>query len=237
MQPFDKILQSQGFGTRKHCQRLIRSGEVYIGEVAQTNDRLLLDENGLTFSLFGQTWLYRKHLHIALNKPMSVECSRKPSHHKGVMSLLPDPFQLRGVQAVGRLDHDTTGLLLLTDDGAWNHAMSSPKRHVPKVYLATTKDAVTQSLVDQLLAGVQLHDEPLPISALHCEQIESHQLRIVLEQGKYHQVKRMLASVGNECVALHREKIGQLSLAELDLEQGEWCYLSEAQLQKLGAVA
>ena len=235
MQPFDKILQSQGFGTRKYCQRLIRSGEVLIDGVAQTNERLLLEVNGLTFSLLGQTWLYRKQVYIAMNKPMSIECSRKPSHHKGVMSLLPEPFQWRGVQAVGRLDHDTTGLLLLTDDGAWNHAMSSPKRHVPKVYLATIRDAVTQSLIDQLLSGVQLHDEPAPISALYCEQWSSHQLRIVLEQGKYHQVKRMLASVGNECAALHREKIGQLSLAELALEPGQWCYLTEEQLKKLGA--
>jgi 16S rRNA pseudouridine516 synthase len=145
-----------------------------------------------------------------------------------VLSLLPEQFARRDVQPVGRLDHDTTGLLLMSDDGAFIHAQSSPKRHIPKVYVATTQEAVTPELVAKLLGGVKLNDEPAPLAALTCRMVDTHQIEIVLEQGKYHQVKRMLAATGNHCAALRRSQIGRLKLEELGLAEGEWCYLDEA---------
>ncbi len=229
----DRILQSQGIGTRKWCRELIADGEVSVKGQVVTDHRASFDTEGLSFTLFGDEWIYREHLYIALNKPRDIECSRKPSHHPGVMSLLPEEFGWRDVQAIGRLDHDTTGLLLLTDDGAFNHAMSSPKRHVPKLYLASTAEAVTPALIDALLAGVQLHDEPQPLKATHCRAAGEHQLEIVIEQGKYHQVKRMLAAAGNHCAALQRIAIGDLTLASLQLQEGEWCHLDHAQLALL----
>src|SRR5690606_25322753 len=103
-----------------------------------------------------------------LHKPANFECSRKPSHHPGVHTLLPEQFTWRNVQPVGRLDHDTTGMLLLSDDGSFIHAQTSPKRQVPKIYQASTDAPATPELVAQLLAGVQLHDEPAPIAAQAC---------------------------------------------------------------------
>lgn len=229
----DRVLQSQGIGTRKWCRQLIADGEVAIGGVAVTDYRTSVDTDGLKFTLFGDEWVYREHVYIALNKPRDIECSRKPSHHPSVISLLPEELGWREVQAIGRLDHDTTGLLLLTDDGAFNHAMSSPKRHVPKRYLATTAEPVTAELIERLLAGVQLHDEPEPLAALECAQSGTHQLEMVLAQGKYHQVKRMLAAAGNHCAALERTTIGGLTLASLNLAEGEWCYLEAEQLALL----
>jgi 16S rRNA pseudouridine516 synthase len=229
----DRILQSQGFGTRKYCRSLIEDGEVAVDGVILDNYKTSLDPAGLTLTVFGEDWRYREHVYIALYKPASFECSRKPSHHPGVLTLLPEQFTWREVQPVGRLDHDTTGLLLMSDDGPFIHAQSSPKRHVPKVYQATTADPVTPELVAQLLAGVQLHDEPAPLAALVCEQKSEHELEIVLEQGKYHQVKRMLAAAGNHCSALHRSAIGGLRLDALGLQEGEWCYLEPEQLALL----
>lgn len=229
----DRILQSQGFGSRKWCRELIADGEVSIGGEQVTDYRATFETQGLAFVIFDETWQYRDHVYIALNKPPNFECSRKPSHHPGVLTLLPEQFSWRDVQPVGRLDHDTTGLLLLSDDGAFIHAQSSPKRHVPKLYEATTFDPVTPELIDQLLAGVQLHDEPAPLAAQTCRQLDAHRLEIVLEQGKYHQVKRMLAAAGNHCSALQRTAIGKLTLAALGLEEGEWCYLDEGQLALL----
>lgn len=229
----DRILQSQGFGTRKYCRSLIEDGEVSIAGVPQTNYKTILTMDGLVLDVFDEQWIVREHVYIALHKPANVECSRKPSHHPGVLTLLPEQFTWRDVQPVGRLDHDTTGMLLMADDGPFIHAQSSPKRHIPKVYQATTGDPVTAELVAQLLSGVQLHDEPAPLAALSCEQIGERQLEIVLEQGKYHQVKRMLAAAGNHCAALHRAAIGQLTLASLGLAEGEWCYLDKEQLAKL----
>ena len=229
----DRILQSQGFGSRKWCRKLIEDGEVSIAGTAITDIRQVFEMQGLTFTLFEEEWEVREQVYIALNKPPAIECSRKPSHHPGVLTILPEQFTWRDVQPVGRLDHDTTGLLLLSDDGAFIHAQSSPKRHVPKLYLATTAEPVTQALVDELLAGVKLHDEPAPLAALFCRQVAEHQLEIVLEQGKYHQVKRMLAAAGNHCAALQRTAIGKLSLTALELEPGEWCFLEPEQLALL----
>jgi len=229
-QTLDRILQSQGFGTRKWCRELIADGEVTVGGKQVADYRAAFETDGLRFSVFGEEWEYREHLYIALNKPADYECSRKPSHHPGVLTLLPEQFTWRDIQPVGRLDHDTTGLLLLSDDGAFIHAQSSPKRHVPKLYLATTYEAVTEELIARLRSGVQLHDEPAPLAAQSCRAVGTHQLEITLEQGKYHQVKRMLAAADNHCTALRRIAIGGLTLEMLDLQEGEWTYLESEQM-------
>jgi 16S rRNA pseudouridine516 synthase len=229
----DRILQSQGFGTRKWCGELIASGEVSIAGVTVTDCRVAVDTDGLVYMVYGETWVYREKIYIALNKPANFECSRKASHHPGVLSILPEQFTRRDVQPVGRLDHDTTGLLLMSDDGSFIHQQSSPRQHIPKYYEATTHDPVTPELVEILLAGVKLHDESELLAAVSCRMIASHQLEIVLKQGKYHQVKRMLAAAGNHCVALRRSRIGGLELDALGLAEGEWCYLEARLLAQL----
>jgi len=229
----DRILQSQGFGTRKWCNELIADGEVSVAGKIIRDSRVAIETDGLEFTVYGESWTYREHVYIALNKPANFECSRKASHHPGVLTILPEQFTRRDVQPVGRLDHDTTGLLLMSDDGPFIHKQSSPKHHVPKVYVATTQEPVTPQLVAKLLGGVKLHDEPAPLAALTCRMADTHQLEIVLEQGKYHQVKRMLAAAENHCVALRRSQIGMLKLDELGLDEGEWCYLDATQLALL----
>lgn len=229
----EKILQSQGFGSRKYCRELILDGELSVAGQVLDQPSLQLETEGLSFEIFDESWSFHEKLYLALNKPENFECSRKPSHHPGILTLLPEQFSWREVQPVGRLDHDTTGLILLSDDGAFIHALSSPKRHVPKRYLATTATAVNQDLIAELLKGVQLHDEPAPIAALVCQQVGEFQLELVIEQGKYHQVKRMLAAAGNHCAALQRIEVGGLKLSELDLKTGEWCYLTQQHLDAL----
>ena len=233
----DKILQKQGFGTRKECQQLILNGQVELaGEVVEDYD-LFMEPEGLEFSVNGEPWRYREHVYLLLNKPPDVECSRKPSHHPGVLTLLPRPFDVRDVQPVGRLDFDTTGMLLMSDDGAFIHAQSSPKRNVPKTYVATTHDPVTEGLVAKLLKGVKLDREPAPLAAQACRQLDSHRIEIVLDQGKYHQVKRMLVAAGSHCDSLTRTAIGGLKLENFGLKEGEWCYLEPEHLALLGLSA
>lgn len=229
----DRILQSQGFGSRSGCRELITDGEVRIAGEVIDNWRAEFDPAGLVFHIFDEEWQYRENVYIVLNKPFDYECSRKPSSHPGVLTLLPENFEWRDVQPVGRLDYDTTGLLLLSDDGKFIHAQSSPKRHQPKTYVATTAELVTDKLVADLLSGVKLNDEPAPLSALACRMLDETHIEIVLEQGKYHQVKRMLAAAGNHCAALTRTAIGGLQLADLNLEEGEWRYLTDAELALL----
>lgn len=233
----DRILQSQGFGTRKWCRQLVANGDVQVNGEAVDDYRRAFETEGLCLSVFGEEWRYREKVYLALNKPPGYECSRKPSHHPGVLTLLPEQFAWRDVQPVGRLDHDTTGLLLLSDDGAFIHAQTSPRRHVPKRYLAETAEPVDDGLVERLLSGVQLHDEPAPLAVQGCRRLGERQVEVVLEQGKYHQVKRMLAAAGNHCATLHRTAIGRLELDALGLAAGEWCYLEPPELAMLGAAS
>lgn len=232
----EKILQSQGFGTKKSCRYMVLDGLVEIDGAVVDDVRAEFDPAGLHFMVDGEPWTYREHVYVALNKPAGVECSRRPAHHRGVLSLLPDQFTARDVQPVGRLDHDTTGFLLLSDDGAFIHAQSHPKRHVPKTYEATTQDPVTAELVATLEAGVLLSDEPAPLAA-RARQLDTHRIEMTIDMGKYHQVRRMLAAAGHHCVALRRTAIGGLTLEALGLKEGEWCYLDAAQMEKLNANA
>jgi len=225
----EKILQSQGFGSRKYCQQLIKNGSVSVnGEIADDLKKQFSPEN-LEFSLFGQTYQYREQVYIALKKPKGFECSHQPQHHQSVFSLLPEIMIHRGVQAIGRLDQDTTGLLLLTDDGKYIQALTHPRKHVPKVYHVTTLDPVTPEQIVMLSEGVSLHQEKGIFAATDVAILETHKLTMTIHQGVYHQVKRMIAAVGNKVEALHRHQVGQLVLPEI--ADGEWIYLSEQQKQ------
>jgi 16S rRNA pseudouridine516 synthase len=242
------ILYSQGFGTRRVCAGLIQQGKVQVyadqgGGAAQTCEQASqeFDATGLRFKVQGQDWEFHDKAYLVLHKPAGTECSQKPSTYPSIYSLLPSPLRLRpqkgsvqGVQAVGRLDQDTTGLLLMTDDGKFIHRMSSPRHHVPKVYEVTVKHPLSDKQVRQLLAGVVLDDDPKPVRAAACEAVDSHHLRLTLTEGKYHQVKRMLAAVGNRVEGLHRSRIGDFALPD-DLAPGQWRWLSQADLALIGA--
>ncbi|MBK0063041.1 MULTISPECIES: pseudouridine synthase [unclassified Acinetobacter] len=224
----EKMLQSQGFGSRKHCQQLIKNGAITVQGEVQTDLKFRVDVKNLNFSVFGQTYVYREKIYIALNKPQGFECSHHPQHHQSVFDLFPDILRERGLAAVGRLDQDTTGLLLLTDDGKFLHALTHPKRHVPKVYHVTTLDTVSPNQLITLEKGVELHNEKGIFAATNVHLLDEYQLSLTIHQGVYHQVKRMLAAVGNKVQALHRQQIGELVLPGLEL--GEWIYLNEDQI-------
>lgn len=229
----ERILQSHGFGTRKGCRAMIRHQRVAIAGTIHDDPFADVDTDGLVFTVDGSDWPFRQFASIVLNKPAGYECSRKPQHHPSVLELLPLPLRERGVQPIGRLDEDTTGLLLITDDGQLNHQLSSGKRKVPKVYLATVKHPLAQAQLDQLLAGVLLADEVELVVAVAAEKVDDYHLRLTLTEGKYHQVKRMVAAVGNRVEALHRETLGELSLPP-DLPPGQWRWLTPADFVLLG---
>ena len=219
-----QVLFSQGFGARRECEGLILGGHVTLDGTVRDDPFLEVDPEGLTFGVRGELWPYRAKALVLLHKPAGYECSQKPKHHPSVMSLLPLPLRVRGLQPIGRLDEDTTGLLLLTDDGALIHRLTSPKKHVPKVYEIGTVDPVAEAQVDALRRGVVLHDDPLPVRAAACERSGDHALRMTLLEGKYHQVKRMVAAAGNTVAALHRSAYGVLALPA-DLAPGQWRWL------------
>ena len=229
----EEILYTQGFGTRRVCAGLVQQGFVTIDGAPVTDPGADVATDGLRFTVQGTAWAYHEKAYLMLHKPAGTECSQKPSTYPSIYTLLPSPLRLRpnkgavqGVQAIGRLDQDTTGLLLQTDDGQFIHRMGSPKHHVPKVYEVTTKHPVDPSQVERLLAGVVLDDDPKPVRAAACESDSPLHLRLTLTEGKYHQVKRMLAAVGNRVEGLHRSAFGALTLPP-DLAPGQWCWIGD----------
>jgi 16S rRNA pseudouridine516 synthase len=226
------ILYSQGFGPRRVCLGLVQNGLVTVGGQRCDDAYADFDPEGLAFTVEGKDWSYHAKAYLMLHKPAGYEVSQRPSAWPSIYTLLPAPLRQRpnkgattGVQAIGRLDQDTTGLILLSDDGAFIHRMSSPRHHVPKVYQVGTDDPVDDRQVERLLAGVVLDDDPKPVRAAACERTGSHALALTLTEGKYHQVKRMLAAVGNRVVSLHRSRIGRLELPH-DLAPGQWRWLT-----------
>jgi len=246
MMQIQDILFSQGFGTRRVCAGLVQHGHVEVyGPIFENPPQLCLDSakefapEGLRYRVQGVEWAYHAKAYLMMHKPIGTECSQKPSAYPSIYSLLPAPLRQRpsksavqGVQAVGRLDQDTTGLLLLSDDGQFIHRMASPKKHVPKVYRIRLKHPVTTAQLEQLLSGVVLDDDPRPVKAAACESLDPLTLDLTLTEGKYHQVKRMIAAVGNRVEGLHRWRIGGLELPP-DLLPGEWRWLQAEDLRRL----
>ena len=222
------LLFSQGFGTRRECAALLAHDLVEIEQPGPPEGLLAVDDPahdigdpaGLWFRVRGERWPYRARALIVLNKPAGYECSLKPRHHPSVLSLLPTPLRTRGLQPVGRLDADTTGVLLFTDDGTLLHTLTSPKHHVAKVYEVTCKHEVDAVQVARLAAGVLLHDDNETVRAAACEIAGEHALRLTLTEGRYHQVKRMVAAVGNRVEALHRSAFGSVDVE--GLAPGAW---------------
>ena len=228
-----QILYSQGFGTRRECAALIERGAVAVDGTVQRCAEAEIVVDFLTLTVNDVPWPFYAQAYLMLNKPAGFECSHRPTAWPSVYELLPMPLLTRpakssvnGVQAVGRLDQDTTGLLIFSDDGQFIHRMASPKHHVPKVYVVTTVQAVDDAAIGVLLCGVVLNDDPEPVAALACVRVTERVIKLTLTEGKYHQVKRMLAAVGHRVEALHREQMGGLAL-DADLREGQWRWLTD----------
>jgi 16S rRNA pseudouridine516 synthase len=236
------MLFSQGFGSRRQCRALILRGALRIdGQVHDDPGAYWASEprasdtpnsDTKTFEVDGALWRYRAKAYLMLHKPAACECSRAPQHHTSVFSLLPPQMLERGVQCVGRLDQDTTGLLLLSDDGQFIHRLASPKRHVPKIYHAVVRHTLDEAQLAALQAGVLLHGETTPSRALAATMLDTHRLALTIDEGKYHQVKRMVAAAGNRVEALHRTAIGGLTLPA-SLAPGAWRWLETEELATL----
>ena len=228
----ERILHAQGFGARKLCRLMIWNGEITVNGEMCDEPTADFDTTNLSFTVKGEPWEYREKSYLMLHKPSNYECSHKTQHHPTIYSLLPHPLVVRDVQCIGRLDEDTTGLILISDDGQFIHKMSSPKHKVPKVYEVTCKHSVDDSQIAHILKGVQLVDEDAPIAALDCTRITENVIRMTLAEGKYHQVKRMVAAISNRVEGLKRIQIGDLKLPD-DLGVSEWRWLSADDMIKL----
>jgi 16S rRNA pseudouridine516 synthase len=229
-----KFLQQQGLGSRKFCRYLVDSGQVALnGQVIQDRELQVDAQSSGAWTLSGEPWQpLALPLYIMLHKPSGFETSHQPSHYPSVFSLLPASFVQLGISAVGRLDADTTGLLLLSTDGQFVHALTSPRRHVAKRYRVGLKHPWNDEQLQRLQSGVVLKDDPQAVRADALETPDALSLLLTISEGRYHQVKRMVAAAGNRVLSLHRDRLGGLALG--DLEPGQWRLLSQDERCALG---
>ena len=221
-----KLIANLGYGSRKQVALMFREGRITdaAGEVMYADDPL--DHDNLRVD--GEVLDPPPGMLLMLHKPVGYTCSTKDPG-RIVYDLLPPRYRLRSplLSSVGRLDRDTSGLLLFTDDGALLHRISSPKSKLSKVYEATLANDLRGDEVERFASGtLMLESEQTPLLPAELEVVEARQVRLTLHEGRYHQVRRMFAAVGNHVTALHRSRIGGLGLG--DLPSGEWRMLDEA---------
>ncbi|MGS0497869.1 16S rRNA pseudouridine(516) synthase RsuA [Pseudoalteromonas sp. S1727] len=197
------------------------------GEVVTTYDHQITASDIIVYQ--GQPLAFLGKRYYMLNKPVGYVCANSDDLHPTVFELLDEP-NMSDFHVAGRLDLDTTGLVLITNDGDWSHKITSPKHNKFKTYLVETQEALTEDALEQLRLGVLLHNEKERTRPATAEQLAIYSLRLSICEGKYHQVKRMLAAVGNKVVELHREKIADIELDE-NLNSGEYRLLTSDEVK------
>lgn len=220
MERLDKFLAAQGKGTRKEVGRLIRSGAVAVDGVPVRDPAAKVDPSCQKVAVGGSPILWQEHLYIMMNKPAGVLSATEDRRQKTVLDLLPEDLRRRGLFPAGRLDKDTTGLLLITDDGDLAHRMLSPKKHVYKLYQARLDAPVTPEDVRAFEEGVRWGEEVYAPARLWAGEGDPFVAFAQVHEGRFHQVKRMFQARGKTVLSLKRLKIGGLSL-DSTLQEGE----------------
>lgn len=228
----DKFLSHAGAGTRKEVKQMIRKGFVTInGEVCKKDDRHIQEDEDV-ICLDGEEIIYQKYYYIMLHKPQDVVSSTKDGMHETVLDIID--IQLpQDMFPIGRLDIDTTGLLLICNDGALSHELLSPKKHVEKEYEVEIAHPLSEKDIETLENGTICLDEE-SIKKAKVEVISPCKIHLTISEGKYHQVKRMMKAVDNEVIHLKRIRMGTLTLDET-LQEGEWRFLNDEEIAELYA--
>lgn len=234
MERIDKILAAQGRYSRREIKKLVRDGQIAVNGTVVTDSAVKIDESKDTVTLNGEPIALKKHIYIMLNKPQGVVSASESGSEKTVIDLVPEPLYRKGLFPAGRLDKNTTGFVLITDDGEFAHRILSPKNHIYKTYLARLEHRLGAAEIKMLENGIILADgTALKEARIEiAEDTDTPLVRIMICEGKYHQIKRMFAATGNKVVYLHREAMGGLIL-DRSLAEGECREITEDELKKL----
>jgi 16S rRNA pseudouridine516 synthase len=226
----DKYLSMGGVGSRKDVKKIIRQKRVTVNGVITVNDDVHIDPYLDEIRMDQQILDVILDVYIMLNKPQGVVSATSDDLHKTVLECISATLP-PGCFPVGRLDIDTEGLLVITNDGELSHRLLSPKHKVDKTYYLECRDAIDERTIDMLQSGVDIDDDTLTLPA-QVNQLSESAMNLTIKEGRYHQIKRMLAACGNQVTYLKRIKMGSLSLDD-DLPLGQWRYLSESEVEQL----
>lgn len=227
----DKLLGSQTDLSRKEARQVIKDGLVSVGDVVIRDPGFSVDPNAQSVTVAGTPLEFKEHLYLMLNKPEGYISATEDRTQKTVLDLVPPDLYRDGLFPAGRLDADTTGFVLLTDDGAFAHDILSPKHHVQKTYIDTLAEPVTEDCLRQVRGGIELKDGTVCLPA-DVRALSEFEAELKLVEGKYHQVKRMFAAAGNKVVALRRTAMGDVPL-DPSLAPGECRELRKEELDAL----
>jgi 16S rRNA pseudouridine516 synthase len=226
----DQFIANSTELSRKEAKRAISRGEVTVDEQTCKSANTHLT-GGERVALAGALLALPGDRYLMMNKPAGVVSATTDSDHPTALDLLPSDIT-RNLHIAGRLDADTTGLLLLTTDGQWSHRVTSPRTDCPKTYRVTLSEPLTDAAAQQLERGVDLHNDPKPTRPARVKALEERIIELTISEGRYHQVKRMLAAVGNHVEALHRVRIGQVELDKA-LKPGDYRELTSQEKDSL----
>ena len=232
MERLDKIVATALQISRKDAISLIKSGRVSENGVALKDTKKKLDENTAELFLDENRIYYYKYVYIMMNKPKGIISASDGKGDKSVIDILPAEMKRKNLFPAGRLDKDTTGFMLITDDGEFAHSILSPKNHIPKTYIAKLDKPFDETIVKEFESGVKLKDEKCMGAKLEAADGDFCTARVEIKQGMYHQIKRMFARFGLKVVELKRIKMGNLYLDE-SLKEGECRYISEKELSMI----
>lgn len=228
----DKFLCEMNIGSRSEVKELIRRGQVTVNGIPVKTADSRIDEEADAVCVRGQKLSYQRYFYYMLNKPGGVICAARDNLFATVMELLAPEDRRQDLFSAGRLDKDTEGFLLLTNDGELAHRLLSPKKHVDKTYLVTMAHSLSGEEVQRLEQGVDIGEERLTLPARVSPAKAENQMLLTIQEGKFHQVKRMLKAVNNEVTALKRVSFGPLTLDEA-LQPGEYRELTEEEVKIL----
>lgn len=217
-------------GTRSEVKTAVKKGKVCVNGIICKNPDIKIDETADEITYENQVVSYEKYVYYMLNKPAGVVSATKDNLDKTVMDLFHD-VPLKDLFPVGRLDKDTEGLLLITNDGELAHNLLSPKKHISKMYRVITGDVITDLQINALEKGVDIGEDKMTLPAI-VDKTGSNEIFLTIYEGKFHQVKRMLKSVGNEVTYLERLKMGELML-DASLERGAYRKLTLEEIELL----
>ncbi|MBE6599800.1 MAG: rRNA pseudouridine synthase [Ruminococcaceae bacterium] len=226
----DKFFTSVGLLSRSETQRAVRAKRIFVNGAAAKKADVKIDPEKDIITLDGEQVLYREFTYIMLNKPKGYISATDDSRLPTVMELLPEKYGKLGLFPCGRLDRDTTGLMLLTDDGELAHFLLSPVSHVPKTYYFECRDELCEISAEKLADGVDIGEKSLTKPA--ALEYEGKSGRITVSEGRYHQIKRMFEAIGNEITYLERVTFGPLTL-DPALARGEWRELTENEIKEI----
>ena len=233
MERLDKVLAATGRWSRREVKQLVRQGQVRVNGAAATSAEEKVEPETAVITVGGEPVRLQKYTYVMLHKPAGVLTATEDSRQRTVLDLLPPELRKRGLSPVGRLDKDTEGLLLLTDDGELAHRLLSPKYHVDKRYFARVDGPLDQADVDAFAAGMTLGDG---LMCLPAEPLAEGTCIVTLREGKFHQVKRMLAARGAPVLYLKRLSMGPLTL-DAALPIGGWRELTAEETASLRCTA